>query len=73
MHWAPFRRTAQLFPNYQTWGSETVALTVVWLSLLMLAIGASVWVGFRAEIAAAYVRARSRRADAGRRLAWRRS
>jgi hypothetical protein len=73
MHWAAFRWTAHLFPNYQTWGSETVALTVVWLSLLLLAIGAVVWLSFRADFAAAYANVRSRRAGAGRGLAWRRS
>jgi hypothetical protein len=31
-----FQSTARLFPNYQAWGSDTVILTIVWLSAAAL-------------------------------------
>jgi hypothetical protein len=43
MAWWPFRQTAHLFPNYQTWSDTTVALTIVWLALLLSSIGLVVW------------------------------
>jgi hypothetical protein len=43
MQSAPFRAAAHLFPNYQQWTGETVALTVAWLTVLAVATGAVVW------------------------------
>jgi hypothetical protein len=34
MQWAPFRLSRHLFPNYQQWTTETVSLTIAWLTEL---------------------------------------
>jgi len=43
MQWAPFRVSAHLFPNYQQWTGETLALTVGWLTVLAVATSAVIW------------------------------
>jgi hypothetical protein len=72
MSWAPFRWSANLFPNYQAWSTETVILTAVWLAVFGLAIGAVVWTAFRGEIDAVITGLHSRRVAVGRGLTLRR-
>jgi hypothetical protein len=43
MAWWPFRQSAYLFPNYQTWSETTVVLTIAWLALLLGSIGFVAW------------------------------
>jgi hypothetical protein len=42
MHAPGFQAMARLFPNYQAWSSETVALTCVWLALLAVPLALTV-------------------------------
>ncbi|HWC28907.1 MAG TPA: hypothetical protein VG845_02385 [Dehalococcoidia bacterium] len=72
MSWAPFRWSANLFPNYQAWSTETVILTALWLAVFGLAIGAVVWTAFRGEIDAVITGLHSRRVAVGRGLTLRR-
>jgi hypothetical protein len=43
MAWWPFRQSAHLFPNYQTWSETTVVLTAAWLTLLLGSMAFVVW------------------------------
>jgi hypothetical protein len=43
MAWWPFRQSAHLFPNYQTWSDTTVALTLVWVALLLGSMAWAIW------------------------------
>jgi hypothetical protein len=38
-----FRLPALLFPDYRTWGAETVVLTVAWLALAAIGLAAVAW------------------------------
>jgi hypothetical protein len=43
MAWWPFRQSAHLFPNYQTWSETTWLLTVAWVTALLASMGFVVW------------------------------
>jgi hypothetical protein len=43
MAWWPFRQSAHLFPNYQTWSETTWLLTAVWVAVLLTSMGAVAW------------------------------
>jgi hypothetical protein len=50
MTWAPFRWSHELFPDYQTWGTETVVLTIAWLTIFVVSIVAVVWWSYGPEL-----------------------
>ena len=50
MQWAPFRWSRELFPNYQAWGTDTVVLTIVWLTVFVASIAAVAWWQYRDEL-----------------------
>ena len=50
MQWAPFRWSRELFPNYQAWGTDTVVLTIVWLTVFVASIAAVAWWQCRDEL-----------------------
>jgi hypothetical protein len=52
MTWGPFRWSRELFPNYQTWGAETVILTIVWVSLFITSMAAVTWWTYGPELKA---------------------
>jgi hypothetical protein len=54
MRWAPFRLSAHLFPNYQQWTAETVALTVAWVTLLTTATALVTWHAYGSRIASVW-------------------
>jgi hypothetical protein len=54
MRWAPFRWSRGIFPNYQTWGSETVVLTVVWVSLFVTSMAVVAWWTYSPELKALF-------------------
>jgi hypothetical protein len=66
-----FRLTANVFPNYQRWTDETIALTVAWLTLFALATGAVVWRAYGPQLTTAFGTLRSQRFG-GRAMSWRR-
>jgi hypothetical protein len=50
MQWAPFRWSRVLFPNYQAWGTDTVVLTVVWVTAFVASVAAVTWWQYRDEL-----------------------
>ena len=66
-----FRATADLFPNYQQWTDETVALTIAWLTVLAVLTSAVAWRAYGAQLATAHASLRSMRLG-WRGLTWRR-
>jgi len=50
MQWAPFRWSRELFPNYQSWGMDTVIVTVVWLTAFVASMAAVTWWQYRDEL-----------------------
>ena len=43
MGFPPFRGLAGLFPNYTLWTTETWWLTIFWLAIAILVVGATIW------------------------------
>ena len=66
-----FRALASLFPSYQQWSAETVVLTIGWLALLAVALGAVLRRAYGGEPGVASAAAAPRRLTL-RVLGWRR-